>query len=412
MAAGADRVRHRVNFLQVCIVALAAFVPAASSFSLLMAEPSKHNIAGSRMRAVVRTGAGPSFTEAYAAPRAPKANSDEVLVRVMAAAINPVDYKAPKALLGPIVGLDLAGVVEAVGDGHTGALKVGDEVYGTAKGSLADLVLANAKALALKPKTASFVQAAALPTACITSLQALRDHGSLRAGGRVMIIGASGGCGTYGLQLARSMGASHIVGVCSSNNAEYVKEHGAHRVVDYRAQKFEAVFGKQAANDERFDVVYDCATNSGGGEDYKAQAIQCLKQPNGQYVAINGAVGMWLRMLTGWGQKKNQHIFFTNMNTSDLEYIASLVDGTGANPLPQLTMPICRTLPFTADGVAEVYIHTHAHTHMRTHTRTRARARTHTHTHTHTCIQGFGLLKSRRAVGKIVFEIGDTKKAS
>jgi NADPH:quinone reductase-like Zn-dependent oxidoreductase len=381
MAAGADRVLQRVNFLQVCLVALAAFVPAASSFSLLMAEPSKHNIAGSRMRAVVRTGAGPSFTEAYAAPRAPKANSDEVLVRVIAAAINPVDYKAPKALLGPIVGLDLAGVVEAVGDGHTGKLKVGDEVYGTAKGSLADLVLANAKALALKPKTASFVQAAALPTACITSLQALRDHGSLPAGGRVLIIGASGGCGTYGLQLARSMGASHIVGVCSGKNAEYVKEHGAHRVVDYTAQKFEAVFGNQAANDERFDVVYDCATNSGGGEDYKAQAIQCLKQPNGQYVAINGAVWMWLRLFTGW-QKKNQHIFLTNMNTSDLEYIASLVDGTGVNPLPRLTMPICRTIPFTADGVAEVNVHTHAHTH--THASTHARTHTHTHTHTHT----------------------------
>eukprot|EP00802_Teleaulax_amphioxeia_P017590 Tamp_17752.p1 GENE.Tamp_17752~~Tamp_17752.p1 ORF type:complete len:391 (-),score=91.40 Tamp_17752:198-1223(-) len=328
------------------------------------------------MCAVVRTGAGLTFVESHPAPRAPKANSDEVIVRVHAAAINPVDYKAPKALLGPVAGLDLAGVVEAVGAGHTGSLKVGDEVFGTAKGSLAERVLANAGALARKPSTASFIEAAALPTAYLTSLQGLRDHGGLREGARVLIIGASGGCGTAGLQLARRLGASHVAGVCSGKNVEYVKQNGAHRTIDYTSERIEALFGKQAANDDRFDVVYDCATNSGAGEDYKAQALQCLKQPSGQYVAINGALGMWLRLFTGWGQRKNEHLFLTNVNTADLEYLASLVDAPAATGATVKAV-IFRELPFSAAGVDE----------------------------------GFQLLKSRRAVGKIVFDIAASKAA-
>ena len=325
------------------------------------------------MRAVQRKGRGPTFTESCAVPRAPKANSDEVIVRVHAAAINPVDFKAPKALLGLIVGLDVAGVVEQVGAGHTGGLKVGDAVYGTAKGSMADLVLANARALALKPNTATFSVAAALPTAYLTSLQALRDHGGLRAGGRVLIIGASGGCGTAGLQLARRMGASHIVAVCSAKNAEYVIEHGAHRVIDYTSESIENLFGEQAADLDRFDVIYDCATNSGGGEDYKEQALRCLKRPGGQYVAINGALGMWLRLFSGWGQKQNEHLFLANVNTADLEHLSSLVDTPGTScDAPTAVRPyVCRLMPFSDAGVEE----------------------------------GFTLLKSRRTVGKIVFEI-------
>jgi NADPH:quinone reductase-like Zn-dependent oxidoreductase len=333
------------------------------------------------MRAVVRNGEGRTFVESHPAPRTPKANSDEVIVRVHAAAINPVDYKAPKAILGAIVGLDFAGVVEAVGEGHTGTLKVGVEVYGAARGSLADLVLANAKSLALKPKTATFLEAASMPTTYLTGLQGLRDHGKLPTGGRVLVIGASGGCGLAGLQLARSMGASLIVGVCSSKNAEFVKQHGAHRVVEYNSERIETYFGKQVANEERFDVVYDCATNSGGGEDYKAQALNCLKQPTGQYVAINGAVGMWLRFLTGWGQKKNEHLFLANANTGDLAYLASLMDAVGTGdgtPAAQVKPVICRVLPFSASGVHE----------------------------------GFELLKSRRAVGKVVFDIAASREGA
>ena len=328
------------------------------------------------MRAVVRKGKGFTFVESHAAPRAPKANTDEVIVRVCAAAINPVDYKAPKAVLGPIVGLDLAGVVEAVGQGHTGRLQVGDEVYGTAKGSLSDRVLARGSALALKPKTASFVEAAAIPTAYVTGLQALRDHGNMHAGARVLIIGASGGCGTAGLQLARSMQAYHVVGVCSGKNSSHAKQHGAHRVIDYTCETIEAAFGTQTANEQRFDVVYDCATNSGGGENYKAQALKCLAQPNGQYVAINGAVGMWLRLFSGWGQKKNEHLFLTDMNTADLEYIAALVDAPAA---PVAVKPVVsRVLMFSAAGVEE----------------------------------GFEMLKSRRAVGKVVFDIAASGAAA
>jgi NADPH:quinone reductase-like Zn-dependent oxidoreductase len=300
-----------------------------------------------------------------------------VIIRVRAAAINPVDYKAPKAVLGPVAGLDLAGVVESVPEGFKGSLKLGDEVYGTAKGSLADLVLANASSLALKPKSVSFTEAAAMPTTYLTSLQGLRDHGGLPSGGRVLIIGASGGCGTAGTQLAKTLGASHIVGVCSGKNADYVRSHGADRVVDYACERIEESFGAadKADNALRFDVVYDCATNSGGGEDYKAASLKCLKSPSGekgsggagQYVAINGAAGMWVRHFTGVGQKKHQHLFLTDANTKDLSYLAGLADADGTAVRPVVSC----TLPFSHEGVSE----------------------------------GFRLLQSRRVVGKVVFDI-------
>jgi NADPH:quinone reductase-like Zn-dependent oxidoreductase len=167
------------------------------------------------------------------------------------------------------------------------------------------------------------------------------------------------------------------VAVCSGRNAQHAKEHGAHLVVDYTSERFADAYGKKAADEDRFDIVYDCATNSGGGEDYKAQALECLKQQSGQYVAINGALGMWLRLFSGWGQKRREHLFLTDMNTSDLEYIASLVDGAGAPPLCPVKVVICRALPFSAAGVGE----------------------------------GFALLQSRRAVGKIVFDIAASATA-
>ena len=103
--------------------------------------------------------------------------------------------------------------------------------------------------------------------------------------------------------ISREVQVQMLIAELSGEAMEYVKQNGAHRAIDYASERIEALFGKQAANDDRFDVVYDCATNSGAGEDYKAQALQCLKQPSGQYVAINGALGMWLRLFTGWGQR-------------------------------------------------------------------------------------------------------------
>jgi NADPH:quinone reductase-like Zn-dependent oxidoreductase len=132
------------------------------------------------MRAVLREGSM-AFKSDYPVPSQLKPGSEEVLVKVRGAAINPADFKAPKMLLGPVVGLDFAGVVEAVAEGTpTHGLKVGDPVFGTLRGSLAEYAIADGSKIARKPETLSFLQAASLPTVYLTGLQALRDHGGFR----------------------------------------------------------------------------------------------------------------------------------------------------------------------------------------------------------------------------------------
>ena len=182
----------------------------------------------SKMRAVVREWGKMVFKNVYGIPAM---GSSNVLVRVKAAAINPVDYKLPRLALGPVVGLDFSGVIESLGKNVT-EFAVGDEVYGQVKGSLADFAVASPEEIVLKPKNLSFSEAAAIPLTYVTSLQGLRDNGCLKKGGRVLVIGASGGCGIAALQLAKSMGAKKIVAVCSGKNADLVKSHGADEVID------------------------------------------------------------------------------------------------------------------------------------------------------------------------------------
>ena len=181
------------------------------------------------MNAAVRTGSGITFGR-HALPKPPGVG--QVTIRVRAASINPVDYKVGKFLLGPIAGLDVAGVVEQVGDG-VDAFKPGDAVFGFTSGSCCELTVADAAKLALVPPGVDFTNAAALPTAYLTSYQSLLEHGKLRTGGKVLIIGASGGCGLAACQLARAVGASEIVAVCSAANAPLVESQGATRVVAY-----------------------------------------------------------------------------------------------------------------------------------------------------------------------------------
>lgn len=325
------------------------------------------------MPAVIREGNNLVFREAAVGAPPTPSKPDEILVKIGAAAINPVDYKAGTMLLGKIAGLDFAGTVEAVAAGATHGIAAGDRVYGTTRGSLATHALCQAAALAKAPAGLSMVEAAAMPTTYLTSHQALTRHGQLKEGGRVLVIGASGGCGTAALQLARAMKAAAVVAVCSGKNAEYARGHGATRVVDYTAERLPDVYpAATTGNEELFDVVYDCATNSGGGEDYHAlaQPLLCAAddaagRAHGQYVAINGAAGMWFRHFSGIGQKKNQHLFLTDANTADLAHLAGLAEAKTITPV------IDTTYPFTAAGVDEA----------------------------------FAKLKSRRTVGKVVVDV-------
>jgi NADPH:quinone reductase-like Zn-dependent oxidoreductase len=174
----------------------------------------------------------------------PEVGDGDVLVRVRAASVNPADWYAMMGV--PYVarpqmglrkprtttpGLDLAGVVAAVGNGVT-HVRPGDEVFGASTGTLAEYVTAAEDALVLKPPNLSFEQAAAVPVAALTALQGLRDKGRIRPGQQVLINGASGGVGTFAVQLARWFGAE-VTGVCSTRNVDMVGSLGADRVIDY-----------------------------------------------------------------------------------------------------------------------------------------------------------------------------------
>jgi NADPH:quinone reductase-like Zn-dependent oxidoreductase len=180
----------------------------------------------------------------------PVNGDDHVLVRVHAAGVDQgvwhevaglpylfriagIGVRAPK---NPIPGHDVAGTVEAVGEKVTG-LRPGDEVFGTCRGPFAEHACARADRLVPKPANLSFAQAAAVPTSAATALQALRDKGKVRAGQRVLIIGAGGGVGTFAVQLAKAYGAE-VTGVCSTAKTELVRSLGADHVIDYTQEDF------------------------------------------------------------------------------------------------------------------------------------------------------------------------------
>ena len=223
----------------------------------------------------------------------PTPGHGDVLLRVRATAINPSDlhrltgtpYIArPEAglrsLKRTIPGADIAGVVEAVGDGVT-HLKVGDEVFGWADGGgLAKFVAVPESQLVHKPDHVSFEAAAATGTAAFTTLQALRDTGRLEAGQHVLINGASGGVGTFAIQIARARGA-RVTAVCSTGNVERARELGADTVIDYTADDF-------TSTDDRFDLIVDIPGNR------RLREIRRILGDGARYVLVGGSKGRWL----------------------------------------------------------------------------------------------------------------------
>src|SRR6059058_5814513 len=197
----------------------------------------------------------------------PTPNDDQILVKVRAASINPYDWhfvegtpyimrmmgvglRKPKDIQ---LGVDFAGTVEAVGKNVT-QFKPGDDVFGGRGGAFAEYVCARAnRAVALKPANLTFEQAASVNIAGITALQALRDKGKIQAGQKVLINGASGGVGTFAVQIAKSLGAD-VTGVCSTRNVDLVKSLGADHVIDYTTEDFT----KSAV---RYDVMLDNVGN-------------------------------------------------------------------------------------------------------------------------------------------------------
>ncbi len=263
----------------------------------------------------------------------PVPGADEVLVRVKAAAVNPLDYHYMRGspyllrLMAGIgrpkdfrAGVDFAGVVEATGDEVT-RFSVGDAVFGGAKGAFAEyLVVRQDAGVAVKPDTVSFEEAASIGIAASTALQALRDHGELGVGDHVLINGASGGVGTFAVQIAKSMGAT-VTGVCSTPNVPLVNALGADAVIDYRKENY-------AARAERYDVILDMVGN------HSPATNQRMLNEGGRYVMVGGPKGNWFAPLKRplqamWTSKFVDEKLVTVLATLNSDDMAVLADMLG-----------------------------------------------------------------------------------
>jgi len=228
----------------------------------------------------------------------PTPGESEVLVKVHAASVNPLDWHYMRgtpyivrlsagfgAPEDPRLGVDFAGTVEAIGRGVK-RFHVGDEVFGGRHGAFAEYVsIPEDRALALKPANATFEQAAAVPVAALTALQALRDKGKIQAGQKVLINGASGGVGTFAVQIAKSYGAE-VTGVCSTRNVSMVRSIGADHVIDYTQEDY-----TKAA--QRYDLIIDTVGNHSLLESRSALS------PRGILVIVGGpSTGNWIGPLS------------------------------------------------------------------------------------------------------------------
>ena len=276
----------------------------------------------------------------------PEAGDDQVLVRVKAASVNPADWYAmvgapylarpqmglrrPRSRLG----IDLAGVVEAVG-GNVTRLRVGDEVFGAGSGALAEHAAVAADALVPKPANLSFEQAAAVPVAGLTALQGLRDKGRAQPGQRVLINGASGGVGTFAVQLARSFGAE-VTGVCSTRNLDLVASLGADHVIDYTHEDF-------TRGDRPYDLLLDVAGSRSWADcrrvlDPRATLVM-VGAPKGN--RLLGPLGHIVQVRLASLPASQKVVFFiSKARHEDLMVLQELLEAGTVTPVVERTYPL------------------------------------------------------------------------
>jgi len=277
----------------------------------------------------------------------PSPTDNEVLVKVHAASVNPLDWHymrgspylmrlmaglgAPKQTG---MGVDFAGTVEAVGENVKG-FKPGDEVFGGRNGAFAEyVIIPEDRALALKPANMSFEQAASVPIAAISALQALRDKGKLESGQKVLINGASGGVGTFAVQIAKSFGAE-VTGVCSTRNLEMVRSIGADHVIDYTRENF-------TESGKRYDVIIDNVGN------HPLLDVRQALTADGILVMVGGAKGDWIAPLMGPLKAlllspfvdQEFALFLGRLNKEDLLVLSDLMQAGKMTPVIDKRYPL------------------------------------------------------------------------
>lgn len=270
----------------------------------------------------------------------PSPGDTEVLVRTEAASVNPLDWHYMRGSpyfmrLGTGIGspddirlgVDFAGTIEAVGSRVT-RFKVGDRVFGGRTGAFAEyLLVPEDRAIVPVPEGVTFEQAASLPIAALTALQALRDKGDLQPGQKVLINGASGGVGTFAVQIAKSMGAE-VHGVCSTRNVELVRSLGADRVWDYKNEDY-----------TESDVVYDLIVDMVGN--HSISKNRRVMSAAGKLVMVGGPSGNWIgplkrpvaAMLTNPFVDQQLILLLASMNQADLSTVAGLVQAGDVRPV-------------------------------------------------------------------------------
>jgi NADPH:quinone reductase-like Zn-dependent oxidoreductase len=309
---------------------------------------------GDVMQAIVCERYGPPDVLELREVAKPAAGDDHVLVRVRAASVNPYDahamrgrpllFRLDAGIVRPkaqVLGVDVAGEVEAVGS-KVQMFQPGDAVFGgVSSGAFAEYVRTREQALVAKPANLSFEQAASVPGAAFTALQGLRDGGRIRAGQKVLIIGASGGVGTFAVQIAKHFGAE-VTGVCSTRNLDMVRSLGADHVVDYTQEDFATV-------GPRYDLVLDAVGNR------SLAACRRALRSGGVYVALTGPDGLllgpagrWLKILL-MSRLVRQEIRFllAKPDRGDLVALAEMLEAGHVTPVIDRTYP----LPETPDAI-------------------------------------------------------------
>lgn len=285
------------------------------------------------MKAIVRPRYGTSDVLELACLPKPAPTEGELLIRVRAAALNPLDWhmmrgtpwflrlfiglRKPKSAR---LGADVAGTVVGLGPGVTD-FRLGDEVFGAVDGALAEYVCGKPEAIVQMPSNLTPEEAAAVPIAALTALQALRDKGHVKPGDNVLINGAAGGVGTFAVQIARWLGA-HVTGICSSRNIELVRSIGAEHTIDYTQEDF-------AQSDDRYDVIFDLLGNR------PLSDFRKVLKPKGVFIGCGGGgpdtpagqllLGMLKQMVAGWFTKQKLVGVLAKRSKADLEILREIL---------------------------------------------------------------------------------------
>jgi NADPH:quinone reductase-like Zn-dependent oxidoreductase len=311
---------------------------------------------GIRMKAMVYTKYGPPDILDLTEVEKPTPKDDEVLLKVHAASVNPADWhllrgkpyiarlQSTLGLRKPkdrVLGCDVAGQVEAVGKDVT-MLRLGDDVFGSpfmhGFGAFAECVCVSEDLLAPKPATLSFEQAASIPLAASTALQGLRDHGRIEPGQKVLVIGASGGVGTFAVQIAKSFDAE-VTGVCSTRNVEMVRSIGADHVIDYTKEDF-------TQSGQKYDLIFQVAGTRSPSEcrralTSKGTLVQISGESDGRWI---GAVDRIIKALVLSPFVSQKMASFTvKPNKEDLRFLKQLIESGKLAPVIDRTYPLSET---------------------------------------------------------------------